>query len=169
MFHKRSQIWGVDILAATAIFFVSLFFFYQYYVNAYSAKGGDITPLIQTSRTVSESLIEAGYPEGWNSTNVVMIGLTDGNQRMDYNKLSYFSEIDYEESKKLLNTQFDYLIFFYDSNGVIASIDDISSVGKPGVTYDNVIEHENPEKLIKVSRFLIYKSDVYRMELYLWS
>jgi len=168
MSPKKAQAWGVDIIVASVVFFITLFLFYQHYSNLASAESGDIDLLIQDSKTVSESLIEPGYPVDWNSTNVIRIGLTYDNQRLNETKLLYFSQIDYDESKKILNTKYDYLVFFYNHTGDIDSINGISNVGKPGVTPDNVYTQENPDKLVDISRFLIYESEIYRMVLYIW-
>ncbi len=168
MSPKKSQVWGVDILVAATIFFMSLFFFYNYYIDLSETKSGDIANLLEEGRVISSQLITSGYPEGWNSTNVQRIGLTENDQRINETKLLYFSEIDYYSTQKIFNIKSDYLLFFYDNEGNLTSINGIDEIGKPGVTPENIEENEDPEKIIEVSRFLIYNSTMYRMVLYLW-
>jgi len=158
---------------ASAVFFSILFLFYQYYTNFISSESGSIDDIIEDSKLVSGHLVSSGYPDDWDSTNATRIGITDNNQRINFTKLSYLSEMEYNMSKAVLGTSFDYIIFFYNSEGNLDSInlsdsESISLVGKPGITYDNVYDEEQPEKLIVTSRFLIHNSSIYRMVLYLW-
>ena len=155
MLRKRGQVWSLDLMVATIIFSVALASFYFYTVNEHSGYEG---------RSLSNILLSDGYPEDWNSTNVVEMGiLTNG--KINQTKLEAFYnfvQLDYPQTKLVLNTAYDYY-FFLDQNMTINSVE-VEGIGKPGVTKDTIVA----KNLIKISRVTIYQNKPIGAQLYIW-
>lgn len=148
-------------------------------INMTDSNRITLTSMVSGARTISNSLISAGYPLNWTSTNVERIGITDGNMRINGSKLFEFANMSYYSRKFVLGTTFDYYIVLKQRNGTLLNIssltgltkEDLSSeggVGKPNVTLANLNTIEQPNHRISVSRYLIYNSEPVRMEIYLW-
>lgn len=169
--RKKGQIWGIDFIMGTAIFLLSLILFYVFMTNLFAIQGGRVSHLMSASETVSSFLVSEGLPIGGDADDVKRIGITDGKQDLNATKLAGFSQIvqeDYRRSMDLLNTEYNYYIFFLNKSGAVVTIDGINGIGKAGVNSTNVNDVENPAKLIKVYRLLNYNSTIVRMVLYLW-
>ena len=77
---KKGQIWGMDIMIAVSIFLVALIVFLIYSLNQTTEAVEIIKDLEYNGKIISESLLSEGYPESWDNTNVVRIGLITNNQ-----------------------------------------------------------------------------------------
>jgi hypothetical protein len=148
------------------MFFIALFVFYQYYSNTTSMDVGDIDNVRIEAQAISNFLMTEGYPENWNSTNIQRIGIVDQNYKLNETKLAELTSMDYKTTKDLLNTKYDYYIYFLKNNGELANI---SSYGKPGINSTNLQEIENPKKVVSLSRFVFYNRKINRMVLNVWA
>jgi len=164
MLRKRGQVWSLDLMVAVIIFSVALASFYFYTVNEHSGFEEKIEILSYEGRSLSNILLSDGYPEDWNSTNVVEMGiLTNG--KINQTKLEAFYnfvQLDYPQTKIVLNTAYDYY-FFLDQNMTINSVE-VEGIGKPGVTKDTIVA----KNLIKISRVTIYQNKPIGAQLYIW-
>jgi hypothetical protein len=129
--NKKSQAWGLDLLIALMIFIIGLAAFFLFYLNYSDDVGNDYESLSFDGNNLADSLFSEGNPPDWNSTLVVSIGLLTGNS-LDPVKLEnfyYLSQSDYQQTKAIFNTNYDYF-FFLDNN---LSIDNSSvrGIGKP--------------------------------------
>lgn len=147
------------------MFFIALFVFYQYYSNTVSMDVGEIQNIRRDAQSISNFIMSGGYPEEWNSTNVDEIGIAEDNFRLNDAKLANLTEMDYDKTRGLLNTQYDYYLYFMDKNKQEANI---SAYGKPGINITNIEEIEDPKKIVTLSRFVFYNRNIYRMVLYVW-
>ena len=144
---------AISIIAIIVILFV------RFNVNNDVDGENEYNEIINQAKIVSDYLFSEGSPTNWNSTNVVRLGLTDGNNVLDKIKLEKFSnlsKLNYDKSLELLRLRYDYLVFFKDYDDNILNLTEDKYYGKNGVN-DTNIEDQNPINLFKVSRFIVDK------------
>ncbi|MEK6876402.1 MAG: hypothetical protein AABX63_03255, partial [Nanoarchaeota archaeon] len=119
---KKAQMWFMDFVIGIIIFSLVLITYYTYTTNISKQDAVVLNDIISDSKSVSSSLMLAGYPENWDNETVQRIGLTGNNQNTDETKLRYLSDIPYKEAKKLLGTVYDFFMFLEDGNGNLINI-----------------------------------------------
>jgi hypothetical protein len=162
----KAQIWGLDIMVASGLFVIAILIFFMYTVNNSEESYETFELLKYDGNSISNSLLSEGYPENWNSSNVITIGIATNN-RINQTKLEnlysmIYIEGNYSKTKTLFNTIYDYY-FFLDENMTVYT-NSIEGIGKPGVSKEN-IESKN---LIKTTRFIIYENKTTPLYLYTW-
>ena len=165
---RKSQVWTMDLVAATTIFLITIVIFYIFVNNISALEGKGFDDLYTDSITVSSTLLGEGTPANWTVNNVTEIGLTNGNYRLNPSKVQRFASMNYFQSKLYLKTRFDYLLFFENRSNELIRINGIEFIGKPGVTKEDIKEDEDYDDLISIRRFLINGTDVISMVIYLW-
>jgi hypothetical protein len=165
---KKSQIWSLEFIVGLLIFISALFTFYKYSINLSDIQEITQKELILDAKTIANYLMSEGMPSDWNSSNVILVGLTDGEHRLVEAKVGNFSEMDYTAAKNLFCVMNDYYVYFEDKNGSVVSVNGIIGVGKPGVTKDNLNDTEKPSDVIKIFRFAMYNSTIVRIGIYIW-
>ncbi len=164
---KKAQIWFIDFAVGLLIFIAALVFFFTADTNLLDREQNTLNDLNFESKLITESLMNTGYPRMWNKSNVVEIGISDNN-RINETKLRYFGEIEYNTSKSVLKTKYDYYLFFQDSSSTAWINSSHEGTGKPGTNSTNVLDVNDPDYIVKMVRFVIYKSNPKKMVLYLW-
>ncbi|MCD4771194.1 hypothetical protein K8R30_02125 [archaeon] len=164
--HSRAQIWSFDLLAGMTLFLVGIVIFFVYSLNQPGQTQDTFELLSYEGNIVANNLMASGYPEKWNLTNVVTIGITDGNI-INQTKLEQLYEMIYVQNnytltKHLLNTQYEYY-FFLDENMTVNSTQ-VLGIGKPGATIDNV----TAKNLIKTTRYTVYQNKTTPLYIYTW-
>lgn len=175
MFKKKSQVWYTDFMVGLLIFIIALVIYYEYSTNLSKQEKGLLDEILADAKSISSSLVSAGYPSDWNSGDVERIGLTNNDQRINNEKLEEFYGMTYNTSRRLFGTRFDYFIFFKNENNSIMNIEGECGVGSPNVAVEesegnciSVNITANPTKLVRIKRLLVYNSDVVGMEVYVW-
>ncbi len=156
---KRGQAWGFDLLVASIIFIGGIFVFYIYSLNFPNETEDIINRLTNEGNIVANALLSEGFPSNWNAGNVVTPGITSNN-KINQTKLERFYDFstgDYEKTKSLFNTPYEYYITF--SENVTISGNEISSMGKSPL---------NQRNLIKISRITIYKDKLITINVQIW-
>ncbi len=160
-FTKTGQIWSIDFFVAIIIFVLGIVFFLQFgLVDSYSQHNLD--SLAAQNQLVAQGLIEAGIPLDWTEENVLAAGLTDGEFRLQPQKVAAFASIaqtDYDQARRLLSTTAQFQVIFRDVNG--SSIN-IGSVGSIGATPNN------PDNLLTLTRYVFYNSSIVEMVVRVW-
>lgn len=162
--NKKAQIWSIDIMAGMVLFLVGIIAFYVYSLNQPGEAEDNFEILIYEGKVISDNLMSSGYPKEWNSTNVVRLGITDENVINETKIISLYDMIvngEYNATKNLLNTNYDYLFFLEGNSSQI----EFQGIGKPGVNKSTKIDARN---LIKTTRFTIYKNKTVPLYLYVW-
>ncbi len=154
-------------MLAFLIFIGALVFFYKFSIDLTSSSENSVNDLISGAKDVSNLLITSGYPPNWNSSTVILFGLTDAD-RLNDTKVYFFSQQEYNSSKSLLSTQYNYYVFFEYTNGTQAVVGNVTGIGKPGINASNVLQVANPRNIVKIDRLVIYNSSIVRMKLYMW-
>lgn len=157
---KHSQAWGMDLIIAVVIFSVGLIVFYVYSLNNPREAKETIDILSYEAKILASSILSEGYPKDWNAGNVVTIGILSEN-KINETKLERFynlSTTNYEKTKRLFNTKYDYYFFLNETMIVYESIE-IEGLGK---------EPTNQKNLVKTTHFTIYKNKPVTAYLYVW-
>lgn len=161
--QEKAQAWGIDLMIAVVIFSVGISVFYIYSLNSENQEN-IAKKLNYDGEMIIESLFSSGFPQNWNSGNVVKIGIVD-NGKINQTKLELFyllAKENYPRTKILFNTKYDYL-FFLSANLTISG-QEVEAIGKPGADKDNV----QSENLIKITRFTINENKPVTAYLYVW-
>ena len=159
--YKKAQLWSIDFIIGLVLFSSALFFFYSYGTNSLNTQNEDFQEMFIQAEKLSDNLISSGHPTNWTNDSVVSIGLTDGNTRLDSDKLLEFSKIDYVITKRILSSKKDFQIMFKNKENQILEIAENTIWGKN-------ISNESPENIIPVTRFLFYNSEIIKMEVLIW-
>lgn len=164
----KGQAWYMDFFMATFIFAAALVYFFNSEINLLETDQNTMDELKREANMVADFLMSSGYPSGWEPSNVLEVGIVDKN-RVNSTKLEYLADMNYNTSKSLLKTKYEYYLFFEDNNGVKWYDAGKEGIGRPGVNSTNIEEVSDPKHLIKVIRFVVYNSEPARMVAYLWA
>jgi len=156
MKQKRSQAWGIDLIIAVTIFSIGILFFFIYSVNQPSENKEIFDILNYEGGLVFESILSEGYPKDWENNTVIVIGIVENGKvnQTKYNNFKDLAETDYNRTKQLFNTIYDYYFFIEGESGI----------GKPGIDVNNI----SSKNLIKITRFTIYQNKPKTTFLYIW-
>ncbi|MBU0757652.1 MAG: hypothetical protein KKF44_06285 [Nanoarchaeota archaeon] len=174
---NKAQVWYSDFILGLAIFLLIFLLALKLTTENFILARSDIDEMAFVSKYISDSLMTEGIPVYWDADDVVKIGLTNGNNELNITKLDHFSNMtdtNFEATKSLLGTKYDFIIFFKDiSNNTL----DLASsyIGKPGVDEESVYL-QNPDELLTVSRYLVLKkgeeenktAEIIEMRLVIW-
>lgn len=155
----KAQAWGFDLIVASAIFLVGVVFIYYFSINDSKFASQDYYALKKESSLIAETLLTGGFPEDWNSQNVVIVGITDEDQ-LNETKLQRFYNLvqaDYGATKPLFNIRYDYLVNF--STPLDVNSNEISYIG---------LQSSAQKNLAKTERVVVYKGEILTMEVFSW-
>lgn len=164
--NLKAQIWFMDFVIAILIFTFMLIGYYTYTTNISKQDSVAIADLIADAKAISSSSTTGGYPDNWDVNNVVRIGFTDDNNRINNDKFNEFTKINYNKSLKLFGTVYDYFTFFFvNESGDVQNVEGFCGVGHPAVnvTYDiNAAYYHKDET--KLRDFMIdnFQADIYK-------
>jgi hypothetical protein len=158
---KRAQVWYTDFIIGVLIFSIVVVTYFYYVEHSEHSDENLMSYLVSEVKSVSSSLMSEGYPQGWTASNVTIVGLTDGNFRINMTKLSNFNSWGYEERRGYIHTTKDY--YFYMEYLNDSRFNELCA--DPGA---GCVEWNSSYYLAQNTRFLIYGSDVIRMVVYLY-
>jgi len=171
----KAQVFYTDFMVGVLIFIFALLIYIAYISNFTQRDDNKLNELVTSISTVSSSLISSGVPDDWDYGNAERIGLTNDNHRIDLDKLDSFQDMNYNISKKLLPTKFNYVVFLEDNDGAVIPINSKCSIGRPEVVADysdlcavpnmSLVDVKN---IVTDTRLVIYESKITRMRIYLW-
>jgi hypothetical protein len=156
---KRAQAWGIDLIAATAIFLTSIIFFYLYAMNYPTETENELQSLTYEAELVADSLLSEGLPIDWTPNNVIKIGLLSDN-KINQTKLEYFYSLsaNYQKTKSLFRVKNDYFVYFQEPMTINGS--PVTGIGNPAAANQN---------LIKISRIVVYNDNIATLNIYVWN
>ncbi|NCN99132.1 hypothetical protein COU62_00560 [Candidatus Pacearchaeota archaeon CG10_big_fil_rev_8_21_14_0_10_35_219] len=153
---KRGQAWGFDLMVASVIFITGIIIFFLYSLNYPTETQENLNALFYQGNRIANDLLSEGYPPGWNTTNVVKIGILS-NEEINQTKLEMFNQLDYTNTKYLFNTRYDYFINF--SEPIIIDENEIQFIG---------LRSAETQSIIKVSRIVAYKNKSTVLNIHIW-
>jgi hypothetical protein len=151
---KKSQVWYIDFMVGLLILITTLIIFYQYQGNLSDRAEAEWQEMIIDSKSISSTLMTEGYPLNWTNETVEILGLTDGNYRINGTKVMQFKNMSYKHARQVFRTRFQFYFFIEDSNGT--------------KMYDAGLNATDPSFLVQATRFVLYNSTISRMVLHLW-
>ncbi len=165
--NMKAQIWFTDFVIAILIFSFILIAYYTYTTNISKEDFSSMDNLVADAKTISSSLTTGGSPENWNSDNVEIVGFTDEYNRIDNTKFVEFTKINYNKTKKLLGTPYDYSLFFVNESNDVQNVEGFCGTGNSevNITYDlsAAYYYEGPgqENVMKGFMETNFNADVY--------
>jgi len=152
---RRGQVWYIDFMVGLLILITSLFIYYQYQGNLSDESDAEWQEMIIDSKAITSSLVSAGSPKNWTNETAEVIGLTDGNYRLNATKVMHFRNMTHKRAKELFKTRFNFYFFMQNENGT--------------KFYDAGMNATGSRFLVQTTRFVIHNSSIHRMVLYLWT
>lgn len=163
--NKKAQGWGIDLIVAVSIFVMCITILYFFSINYSSDTKEEFNILSDEAEIIMEEILSEGYPENWNKTNVIKIGIiSEGKINQTKSEKFYnLTQEDYGKTKRIFNTKYDY--FFTLRENITLSSGEIKGIGKNETDVDNI----DAKNLVRVERYTIYKNKPEKAYLYLWS
>lgn len=156
---KRGQAWGIDLMVASMMFIGGIVVFYLYSLNAADQTEEVLNKLSYDGNLIAKIILSEGFPKNWDEQNVVTPGILTEN-KIDQNKLEQLynlSQNQYERTKYLLNTNYNYYIFL--SEKITINGEEKDGIGSLP---------QNPTNLVKINRITIYKEKPVNLNIYVW-
>lgn len=149
----------MDFMIALLIFVIVIFIYYDFTFNLDEGEEDIIDDFILEGKLISSALVGSGYPNDWNKSNVEIIGLTNGNQRLDENKIQMFSNMSYVEMKQIFRTTQEFYVYFSYQNGTRINFYNKNGFGK---------EPNEQLDILSTTRIVIYNSTLIDMVVQVW-
>jgi hypothetical protein len=152
---KRAQVWGLDLIIASSIVFLGVFSFYVFSINLSDEGQEKIIQLTSEGNLIANNILSDGFPQDWNKTNVVNIGLVS-QDKINETKLDRFIQLaaqDYAKTKKIFRISHDYMILFPEN----------ITVGQ-----SESLEEINITNIAKISRLVIFRNKPATIYIYVW-
>ncbi len=156
--NKHAQAWGIDLMIGVVIFTVAIVFFYFYALNNPAEAEEKLSALYYDGKIVSDSILSEGYPKSWTASDVVIPGILTNN-KINETKLENFDNLDYERTKRLFNTRYNYYFFLNETMIIGSPPSPVQGIGMNPSSYKN---------LVKITRFTIYQDKPMTAYLYIW-
>ena len=138
---KKSIIWVSDFILGLTMFTAAIVLSTVYMRNNFIFDKVGTNELTFSANSLSETLMREGIPNNWNKTRVVQIGISNPDYSLNKTKLKALknlSQDNYENSKKLLGTKYNYLIYFKDNNNNSLEIESNTYFGHPDYNEFNI-------------------------------
>lgn len=162
---RRAQAWGLDLMIASVIFIGGLVTFFIFSLNNPTEAEESLISLQREAEVVAQTLLSNGYPNPWNTGDVVTPGILTNN-KIDETKLENFLQLttdDYQKTKALFSITSEFYITFSDTIKIgpedEITIEEGEGIGSPP---------SNPSNLIRTSRLTIYREKPVTLYIEIW-
>ena len=163
--EKKAQISTTDMMVATIIFAVLVTVIMLSWHN-YSSKLQvklEREAIISQAIEITDNMVRtSGTPSAWNRTNVQLIGLASTDRKISKEKVQEFCNISYNESRKKLNSQYQF--HFYISLYNVTQEKWYRDV-ECGLDPEN---ESDVKKVVNLARPIIYKNETALFGFSLW-
>ena len=180
---KKSQTWFIDMTIGISIFLIAIIIYFKF-TSASIQNTTSITDLTTEGKIISDTILSAGYPSNWTNDSVTRVGIIDNNQ-VNTTKLSQIQKLHYSNLKSLINSRYDFYIFFSDNTDCLIDLGNNNyGFGHGHVAldfnptsdciYEDAqsitvnLDQVNLNKLTKIERFVVLNLKVLRMTIYIW-
>ena len=161
MKNKNAQAWGFDLMIGVMIFVGGMAMIYLYTINYPGQEEDTIQTLQNEGQLFSESILSEGSPTNWNLTNVLRPGILS-NGKINQTKLELFDNlttINYNLTKSLFRLKNEYYFYFQEPVNISGTMK--QTIG--------LLNSTSPQNLIKITRVVIYQTNVTTLKFYLWN
>jgi hypothetical protein len=165
--HAKGQVFYADFILGITLFVITILVFWNYYSN-YSMNVSEISVLTDDAVTFGSELNSRGYPESWDKTDVIRLGITNSFNRINNSKLELMANMTPDEIRKLTNLEHEFYFYLETTNGtripmryrVNATVNrTIFVLGKDPV---------NASHLVETKRLMIYKNEIIHLVIQIW-
>ncbi|MGV8168780.1 MAG: hypothetical protein ACP5N3_01875 [Candidatus Nanoarchaeia archaeon] len=160
---KKAQVWTLDFVTGLLMFIVILFLALAVIRNNL-ANTSNYESALRDSDHISAMLVGEGFPNDWNSSNVIIPGIAENN-RINFTKLNSFDELTYEKQKLLFQNTGDFLFYFY--NGTV--INESKCFWGYPLAGCNLAIPSNAENVAKTERVVILNSTITKLIIITWN
>lgn len=156
---KRGQAWGFDLMIASGIFLAGIIFFYFYAINYSQDNSLKSDNLAYEASLIADTIFSEGYPEDWNSEDVLKIGIIEENKVSPEKAYNFYilANEDYERTKNLFNTRYEYYLSFPEN--LTYNSTEIDLIG---------FKNEEAENIAKISRTTILNNKIQSIDIIVW-
>lgn len=167
--HKKGQGWSLDFVAGLLIFLLAVVLSVKLISNAFTDD--NFNDVYDDARILSEAFRGEGFPENWDASNVVTIGLTtDG--RLNESKIAELYTIPYKETKRLINTPYDYYLYYGNATENL-EIQGACGYGMPGAMSwgagcTNPQLTMNATNLVTIQRLTVHDNNLATITFLVW-
>ncbi len=176
MVIRKAQAFALDFGIAIIIFIAAIITYFHFITNMETSTDQSMEASIMDAKILTNSLLGSGVPVNWTPADVDRIGVCDSTNFLNLTKLQYFYNLtstDYDHTRNLFETNYEYLIFFTDKNDNILNLSGHQYWGMPGINSTNVFDIEDPKTFVTFSRFVYYPKtsdlvDIAKMVVYIW-
>ncbi|NOZ80699.1 MAG: hypothetical protein GXP63_03415 [DPANN group archaeon] len=160
----------MEFFLAIAIFTLAVLLFHRYDILDRGNNEQSYVRLVNDAQAISDMLLGAGFPAGWNASTVVKIGLTNDDQRIDETKLAALEEIPYEQQRLLLGTEYEFSFRLLTNNLTTIRFfnSTVDEFGTTGIGDDPLTNIAGLEQLITIERAVIVDQGPGLLRLYVW-
>ena len=163
--NSKAQAWFADFAIALVLFTFTLVIYFSYTTNFQKEEKGELDLMLADAKSISSSLTLSGYPNDWDNTTVIRIGISD-DQKINAAKLVTFKQLNYNITRNKFATVYDYFVFFTDNIGNVLNIQGICGVGNNLVTTSYNIKSayyysDNNEDFLKDFMNNTFSADIY--------
>ncbi len=127
---RLAQAWYTDFAIALFLFIFTLVFYFSYTTNFQKQEKGSVEILLKDARAIASSLVLSGYPNDWDNSTVIRVGVVD-EQKLNVAKVKNFKKLTYTFTKKKFSTPYDYFVFWVNNKGEVLIIGGVCGVGYP--------------------------------------
>lgn len=153
-----------------------LFFYINYSPNIATDENIQRSKLMTAGIKISETLLTAGVPVGWNETNVQIIGLTENDYRLNQTKFLQACNLTTEFLKQSLGVDDDFYVELQNSSKGTINISSKCGFGSFFTVYNETSQscpkfsmgNQSPDHLIKIQRLIIYDNRITKLLVYTW-
>lgn len=159
--RKKSQAWGIDLMAAITIFTVGILSIYIYSINFSDETEDTLNELYYRGRSASSLLLSEGNPDNWSKNNVEIPGILSQKKinQTNLEMLNNISQENYQEVTYMLGLGYGNE-FYFNFPGMEIEGEKVNGIGK---------KPEDPENLIKIKRVTIYQNKPTKLNLFIWN
>jgi len=154
--RKEGQVWYTDLIVGLTLFLITVVIAFRF-ISFEQTEKDDTAVLFSEANGFSEQLLSQGIPTNWTRYRVNTIGITSGNNVLNFTKLQKFYNLSQDNYSEVLSVQglhSDYVIYFENVNQEKLNLTGEIYFGKGN--YSNATSAED---LVSVSRYLVYRHD----------
>ncbi|MEM0231373.1 MAG: hypothetical protein QXW00_01795 [Candidatus Woesearchaeota archaeon] len=116
-----AQVWSIDFMVGLLIFTFAVILYFMYSGDIFSYDELDSEGLRIEASSIASALLTPGYPQDWNSSNVIRLGISEDGSRINVDKLNAFSEVasNYSRMKSLFHVRNDFQILITENSSIV--------------------------------------------------
>ena len=163
----KGQAWSMDFIASVTVFFMILIvlFFTWEYTTFQNTQQMVFNELENKALITTDTLIRTkGYPESWNDSNVLIIGLASEENILNETKILTFVNMDYDTIRSILG------IPSYNFHFQVLNLNDTQARAQGTDLvhgYDPTL-FQNSTIVIPVERYILFDHRVAKFRFILW-